>query len=163
MQALLNDLQTWYAAHCDDEWEHAFGIRISTLDNPGWSVQIGLRDTRLENKPFAQIERDETEDSWLVCKVEEKRFVGCGDPSRLEEILGIFLTWAKSEPDWLTPPSEKEMAARRDREFWATLGEEIGPERCAEPGCERKRIQYSVLCRRHHFETIRHRPAPDAD
>lgn len=26
-------LQMWYVAQCDDEWEHAYGIKIETLDN----------------------------------------------------------------------------------------------------------------------------------
>src|SRR5687768_6013127 len=38
-------LANWYAAQCDDEWEHEFGIRLQTLDNPGWNLQIDLVGT----------------------------------------------------------------------------------------------------------------------
>jgi ribosomal protein L37E len=39
MDDLLSKLSDWYAAQCDGDWEHEFGIHIGTLDNPGWSVK----------------------------------------------------------------------------------------------------------------------------
>ena len=33
----FNWLQGWYMAHCDDDWEHSFGVTIETIDNPGWN------------------------------------------------------------------------------------------------------------------------------
>jgi hypothetical protein len=44
------------------------------------------------------------------------------------------------------------MKASNDRRFWTALGEEVGPESYRSPGCDRKRIRQSVLCRAHHFE-----------
>lgn len=133
MQTILNDIQTWYAAQCNGDWEHSFGIKIGNLDNPGWFVKIDLDGTLLEDKAFTQLEKSETEKSWLSCKVEEKKFVGYGDPSRLEEILSIFLEWAKSEPDWLVVHYESKVEAedRHDQEFYAVLGDEVGPEQCS--------------------------------
>ncbi|MDE6471389.1 MAG: immunity 53 family protein [Eubacterium sp.] len=32
---VLNWLQEWYRQNCTDEWEHFYGIKIDTLDNPG--------------------------------------------------------------------------------------------------------------------------------
>ena len=162
MRTILNDIQTWYAAQCDNDWEHSFGIKISTLDNPGWFVQFDLEGTLLEDKAFEQVEKSETEQSWLHCKVGEKKFVGYGDPTRLEEILSIFLEWAKSEPDWLTVhyELESEAKARHDREFLAALGDESEPERCSRAECDRKRIHHSIFCRNHHFEMMRGKPTP---
>ncbi len=37
--AALSRLQRWYSAQCDGDWEHGLGVRIETLDNPGWMVQ----------------------------------------------------------------------------------------------------------------------------
>jgi hypothetical protein len=31
----LDFLHRWYAAQCDGDWEHEFGIRLTTPDNPG--------------------------------------------------------------------------------------------------------------------------------
>jgi hypothetical protein len=38
-------LQRWYVAQCNGEWEHSYGIEIGTLDNPGWSLRVDLKDT----------------------------------------------------------------------------------------------------------------------
>lgn len=46
------------------------------------------------------------------------------------------------------------------RQFWNTLGEELGPQQCRAASCERLRIALSVFCRRHHFEQIRRVPCP---
>jgi hypothetical protein len=92
----LTELQAWFAAHCDGEWEHGDGIEIHTLDNPGWRVAIGLAETELEDRPFAVVEENyEHETAWVRCWVEDGRFQGAGGPAQLTRILQIFLAWAK--------------------------------------------------------------------
>ncbi len=39
--------------------------------------------------------------------------------------------------------------------IWEQSGPEIGPESCRTKGCSRKRVQYSVMCQRHHFLTLK--------
>jgi hypothetical protein len=43
----LARLRAWYSARCDGNWEHEHGVKIDTLDNPGWSVVIDLEGTDL--------------------------------------------------------------------------------------------------------------------
>jgi hypothetical protein len=106
--SILNEIQEWYASNCDGDWEHLYGLTIETLDNPGWSVSIDLKDTNLEGKEFQRIKQHHTEESWIECYVEEGKFRGFGDQSRLEEIFSIFVDWAKSQnEDWLTRPSPR--------------------------------------------------------
>ena len=157
---ILEDVQRWYAAQCDGDWEHGFGLSISTLDNPGWSVRINLEETLLENLPFEPVSVDNGSGIWLSCRVDNKLFVGHGDPSQLSRILEIFLTWAKTVPDWLAIPDIDEAAlqAAKDKNFWALLGREIGPEPCRVEGCTHKRITLSIFCRQHHFESVKKRP-----
>ncbi len=45
----------------------------------------------------------------------------------------------------------------RDREFLESLGAEVPGEPCRRPNCEHARIEMSVLCRLHHFESIQGR------
>lgn len=87
-------LQSWYASHCNGEWEHSFGVKIDSLDNPGWWVKIDLTGTKLEDAAFRPLLERRSEADWLDCKVKDKIFDGAGDPSKLEEILAIFLDWA---------------------------------------------------------------------
>jgi hypothetical protein len=160
---MLHDLECWYASNCDGDWEHDFGVGIETLDNPGWSVTIDLEGTNLEGIAYETLERNKSEVDWVRCWVEGKHFRGVGDPTKLREILRVFVEWAKaSKQDRLRPPdppSEAERQQAEDEAFWASLGSEIGSEICTEPGCTKKRINLSVKCRRHHFEMVTGRVA----
>jgi hypothetical protein len=97
----LRKLQDWYRSQCDGDWEHGYGVKIDTLDNPGWSVTINLDGTNLEGKKFAEIghgtgrESIEGSEDWLMCRLEEKQFKAYGGPRKLEEMLEIFLRWAE--------------------------------------------------------------------
>jgi hypothetical protein len=52
---------------------------------------------------------------------------------------------------------------RSHGEWYATLGEERGPERCAADDCGRLRIAHSVMCRKHHYEMVHRRRSPFGD
>lgn len=41
---MLKWLENWYSSNCDGDWEHGYGIRIETLDNPVWAVRINLEE-----------------------------------------------------------------------------------------------------------------------
>jgi hypothetical protein len=91
---LLNRLQFWYESQCDGDWEHDEGIRISTIDNPGWEVSINVAGTALEARPFKRIEIDRTEEDWLRAWVEDGSWNGAGGALNLCELLTAFLDWA---------------------------------------------------------------------
>ena len=91
---ILNWLQEWYKSNCDGDWEHVFGIKIDTLDNPGFTVCINLEGTNLEGKDFKKMAIDNGDDDWLFCWVENVVFNGVGDPNKLGKILEIFRDWA---------------------------------------------------------------------
>lgn len=99
----IQELQDWYFSQCDENWEHTYGVSIGTLDNPGWSVMIDLTGTDLTGKAFPVHSYGVGGDSnpngnnWIVCKIERNKFVGNGGPMKLEEILNVFLSWAKSD------------------------------------------------------------------
>ena len=91
----LQELQQWYREQCDGDWEHSYGVKIGTLDNPGWRVTIDLTDTKLAGRPFSEIRQLEHEVEWIQCGVRDGRFEACGGPSKLEDILHIFLAWSR--------------------------------------------------------------------
>jgi len=47
-----------------------------------------------------------------------------------------------------------------DRRWFVSLFPEDGPEICKHEGCNRKRINDSVMCAVHHFEMIKKKPCP---
>jgi hypothetical protein len=91
----LTELQRWYEAQCDGDWEHDSGIEIATLDNPGWTVTINLVGTALENREFRELEDLTPEREWMKCWIENTTFRGVGGPQKLEQILRSFLDWAQ--------------------------------------------------------------------
>ena len=89
-------LQEWYQSHCNGDWEHDQRIKITTLDNPGWSLTINLLDTELENTSFSIIKKELTELDWLYCCVKDRKFEGRCGAQNLSEILNIFRHWAEN-------------------------------------------------------------------
>jgi hypothetical protein len=102
-QDVLQGLQEWYRSQCNDAWEHTYGVKIDTLDNPGWTLSVDLMKTGLQDKQFSRICRgaiadDLTQDEdWLVCEVKDNKFTGAGGPGKLGEMIGIFLAWANPD------------------------------------------------------------------
>lgn len=93
---LLRRLQEWYASQCNGDWEHAYGISISTLDNPGWSFKVGLMSTNLFDRTFDEVHVEGAdENDWYVCKVENRVFEAAGGPNRLCDVIALFPEWAQ--------------------------------------------------------------------
>lgn len=93
--SLLEQLQAWYMGECNDDWEHSFGIKIETLDNPGWLVTIDLSETNWADLKVERTINERTETNWLQFEVLEQKFIGCGGPYNLEEILRAFFEIAQ--------------------------------------------------------------------
>jgi len=89
-------LEKWYQSNCDSNWEHVYGVKIETLDNPGWHVKINLADTLVEEKAFNKIYIDKGDNDWITCRVNNNVFEGGGDSGKLEEILEVFKIWVES-------------------------------------------------------------------
>ena len=92
----LKWLQEWYSSKCDGEWEEYYGIKINTIDNPGWLVEVDILETEYEDKKFAPINVDNSEEDWIQCKVENGKFIGAGDQTKLSQIISVFREWASS-------------------------------------------------------------------
>ncbi|VWD62289.1 hypothetical protein BLA39750_07530 [Burkholderia lata] len=85
----LTALQRWYESRCDGVWEHAHGIEIATLDNPGWKV-------KLDGGSFGKvidlaIERDESD--WISVRATGAEFAGYGGGGNLLELLTLAVEW----------------------------------------------------------------------
>ena len=92
----LAKLPTWYESQCNGDWEHQYGIKIETLDNPGWIVSVDLAETGLEEKPFQEISKLEAERDWIKCHIIDGKFEGVGSPKMLDEIIRVFLEWVQT-------------------------------------------------------------------
>lgn len=103
MELLLDRLIRWYESQCNGDWEHTWGIKIDTLDNPGWKVEINLQGTALASRKFEpvaeglSVEGWPNSERWIQCSVGDNLFHGAGDSQQLQRILKIFLDWADAQ------------------------------------------------------------------
>lgn len=88
-------LAKWFDKQCNGDWEHGNGIRIGTLDNPGWYITISLLDTELEDKAFQTIAVERSEVDWYHCFVKNNKFEGPCGIFNLPEVVEIFRSWAE--------------------------------------------------------------------
>jgi len=86
-------LEDWLTSQADGEWEHRYGIRIESLDNPGWSVMIDIGKASSPSRSFEPVIVERSESDWLQCRVVDGRFEGFGDTRKLAEIIEIFREW----------------------------------------------------------------------
>ena len=83
-------LQDWYSQQCNGDWEHTYKITITTLDNPGWHIQIDLEETKYENLSFNYQLQEISETDWYCVESKDKKFIGSGDPTKLETLILQF-------------------------------------------------------------------------
>lgn len=91
-------LQNWFQNECNGDWEHTFGIKIETLDNPGWLVKIDLSETDYENIVLDTGYFESNDEDWYRIKLESSIFKGVGDLSKLEFLLNEFRSIIEKYP-----------------------------------------------------------------
>jgi hypothetical protein len=87
---ILKWIEEWYLSMCDGDWEHTYKVKIETIDNPGWMVEINLRETSLEHlaKDHSLVEKSETD--WYGYSIKKSIYKAAGDPSKLQFLLELF-------------------------------------------------------------------------
>ncbi len=92
LKETVDRIQAWYKLNCNGDWEHNHGYSIATLDNPGWTVRIDLRETCLENLNFSKNFQNPTYDlDWYQIKTDNNVLdIACG-PENLKLVFEIFL------------------------------------------------------------------------
>ncbi len=147
-------LQEWYLNQTNGDWEHQYGVKIGTLDNPGWSVTIDLEETKLEDVKFDPMKIENSDLDWLVCKVENNKFEGDCSPQNLDDVLKVFCDWVEKVPE--QAPGFQDQ--KEDEVFWKQLGDESGTETCKHSNCGKLALKLSSMCKRHHFEMVMGHP-----
>lgn len=93
---ILYWLTDWYKMNCNGDWEHSYGIQINNVIGFGWTVEINLSDTALENRVLEKLEINNGENDWFFCKAIDNIFTGGGDINKLTQILETFKAWSET-------------------------------------------------------------------
>jgi hypothetical protein len=91
MSGELERLTKWYRSHCDGDWEHQSRVKLGTIDNPGWSLDVNLVDTATCGKVVPHTSVDRTDTDWLFYEVKDDLFRGRCGAGNLAEMLDVFL------------------------------------------------------------------------
>jgi hypothetical protein len=92
----LGWLQAYYLSLCDGQWEHFYGFKIETIDNPGWSFKFDLNETDLKWPGFELVRVERSEHDWVFYSATEDAFTAsCGPLNLAEAILG-FRRWVET-------------------------------------------------------------------
>ncbi|HMU95875.1 MAG TPA: immunity 53 family protein [Elusimicrobiota bacterium] len=100
----LERLQRWFAAQCNGTWEHEWGVKIETLDNPGWLVRIDLAGTPWAAKEFPRRKEGINDaghpvaERWIHCFTQDQLFLGACDAHQLGRVIELFLAWVDDAP-----------------------------------------------------------------
>ncbi len=92
----FRDIIEWYQSHCDDSWEHQYGVRLETLDNPGWQMTVDLIHTDLEGRTLIEVREGiapgDHPDAplWVHCFVRDNKFQGACDPTQVARLFEVF-------------------------------------------------------------------------
>lgn len=103
---VIAQLTKWYSNQCDGDWEHEFGIKISTLDNPGWWVCVDVGEVSTLSLPFEDVEVERSPSDWVHCKQKIGTVFGSPDtayahlagfcgPRNLDELLRLMLEYVQ--------------------------------------------------------------------
>lgn len=97
-------LVNWYAEQCDGDWEHEFGIRLVTLDNPGWNLEVDLVGTEWEGRVVSRTRRDFDDGGWITFASDGAVFDASCDPFSLRLAFLEFKALVEGSGTVLTEP-----------------------------------------------------------
>jgi hypothetical protein len=95
----LQSLMNWYASHCNGDWEHSYGIKIETLDNPGWDLRANLNGSGITLMDFDSGLIEQSENDWYRIINKNNEFGAYGDPRKLTFLLRKLLDEVTKDDD----------------------------------------------------------------
>jgi len=142
-------------------------ITLETEANLGQPELEDDSDNEIDPVGFAQRGLRSTIDVETVrdCLAWAERLAHSTDDGAAVDVIRYYIRFdafpeALNPPD---PPPADEVLRRLDQAFCDKLGPEDPSTKCRRDGCNRGSLERSLLCRRHHFETVQKRPYPFND
>lgn len=96
---LISRLQNWFNSECNGDWEHSYGFKLETLDNPGWTFEVDLIETQWSDVEITRQRVDRTESNWVQFEISQGRYMASGGVFNLAEMLMTFFDVLDRESD----------------------------------------------------------------
>ncbi|MEM9340356.1 MAG: Imm53 family immunity protein [Bacteroidota bacterium] len=88
---IIDHISKWFASQCDGDWEHESCIKINTIDNPGWSISIDIRNTSLEGLEVSH-EKSTSDLDWFKASSNGLVFSAFCGVENLTDVLNFFMS-----------------------------------------------------------------------
>ncbi|TGN21626.1 immunity 53 family protein [Empedobacter tilapiae] len=85
---MIDWLQNWYESQCDGDWEHYYGIKIETLDNPGWDISVDINNYIVADISWSIY--GDFNSKWIGFKIKDSKFNGSCDPTSFKILLEVL-------------------------------------------------------------------------
>jgi hypothetical protein len=89
-------LSEWFSSHCDGDWEHESGVRLETLDNPGWRLRVDIVGTGVDGRVLPRSKVDLGAGRWLWTSADGESFEASCDARSLRELVAAFRRFVSS-------------------------------------------------------------------
>lgn len=90
---VLSFVGEWYKEQCNGDWEHQYGIRLETLDNPGWFLKVDLVETPLQGRLESRIVVERSDYDWFQTWSDGLCWHAACGIENLTEVLSLFKTF----------------------------------------------------------------------
>jgi hypothetical protein len=87
----LDNLCRWYESECNGDWEHSYGIKLETSDNPGWILTVDLNETYLSESKNKKCAYKKSDNDWIHVKKENNAFQASCSLNNLNKMISLFL------------------------------------------------------------------------
>lgn len=110
-------LQKWYLQNCDGDWEHSSGVRINTLDNPGWQISINTYGALVELNEQSRECIEHSEADWIHYWVDGGKFEAAGGPENLTQMIEVFFQLWDNACEQQSSDNSTDAGPKADRNF----------------------------------------------
>lgn len=97
LEVSVQYLLDWYANNCNGDWGHEYGIKISTIDNPGWLIQVNLSETDISGRVMEPCTWEPEHGRWVRSWSNGEEFNVVCDVHSFDVAIGEFQKFAEAK------------------------------------------------------------------
>lgn len=86
----LSWFNKWFSKEAIENIQYGLNVKIETLENSSWNIEIDLTNTKYSRISNKEENAKSTEFNWYRVQIKDKKFIGNGDFTKLDFLLGKF-------------------------------------------------------------------------
>jgi hypothetical protein len=86
----LSWFHKWFSKEAIENIQHGLNIKFETKENSSWNIEIDLTKTKYNRISNKEESAKSSEFNWYNVQIKDKKFIGKGDFTKLDFLLGKF-------------------------------------------------------------------------